>query len=332
MTDATLRHGAESASHFAKLAGVTVRYIGSGPYCYANSLAMVMGARALEPSVIEVLTGSPFGATFIAGLPFFSPVGWDPDIGLDFAITALGWACERTAGGDATEALGRLREASEAGPVLVGPVEFGLLRYLPGMGTPIGSDHFVVVIGVDHATVTLHDPHGHPYATLPHDAFTAAWRAETVPYPSTPFTMRAGFHRVRDVDVATALRRSLPDAVRWLEASSGEPSTTGRPGAGDAVERLAGLVAAGLDEQTHGHLIHFAVRVGTRRLADASVWLGAIGHDGAAEIADLQARLLGASQYDLVTGDHLAAAAALRALAPTYAQLRAALTRDGSTR
>lgn len=326
MTEVTHQCVAAFASHFAKLTGMTVQYVGSGPYCYANSLAMVMGARALEPSVIEVLTGSPFGATFIAGMPYFSPAGWDPDIGLDPAITALGWACERTAGGDATEAIGRLREASQTGPVLVGPVEFGLLRYVPGMGTPIGSDHFVVVIGVDDATVTLHDPHGHPYATLPREAFVAAWRAETVPYPSTPFTMRAGFRRIREVDVTTALRRSLPNAVRWLEASAGEPATTGGPGAGDTVERLAGLVTAGLDEHTYGHLVHFAVRVGARRLADASVWLGTIGHNNAAEIADTQARMLGALQYDLVTGDYLAAAAALRALAPTYAQLRVALT------
>jgi hypothetical protein len=280
---------------------------------------MVLGEREFEPSVIEVLTGSPFGATFIAGLPFFSPAGWDPDIGLDPAIAALGWACERTAGGDATEAIGRLREASQTGPVLVGPVEFGLLRYIPGMGTPLGSDHFVVVIGVDDATVTFHDPHGHPYATLPLDAFVAAWRAETVPYPSTPFTMRSGFRRIRDVDVATALRRSLPDAVRWLE------------GAGDTVERLAGLVSAGLDEGTHGHLVHFAVRVGARRLADASAWLGTIGYNSAAGIADGQARLLGALQYDLVAGDHPAAADGLRALAPTYARLQIALTGHGDS-
>jgi hypothetical protein len=287
---------------------------------------MVMGAQAPQPSAIEVLTGSPFGATFIDGLPYFSPAGWDPDIGLDPAIAALGWACDRTAGGDAAEAIGRLREASKAGPVLVGPVEFGLLRYLPGMGTPIGSDHFVVVIAVNEGTVTLHDPHGHPYATLPVDAFVAAWRAETVPYPSTPFTMRAGFHRTRDVDVATALRRTLPDAVRWLDASAGGVATAGLPGAGNAVERLAGLLTTGLDEHTYGHLVHFAVQVGTRRLADASFWLSTIGHDRAAEITDAQARLLGAVQYDLVAGNHRSAAATLRKLAPTYTQLRAALT------
>src|SRR5687768_14907354 len=101
---------------------MTMQYVGSGPYCYANSLAMVMGAEAPEPSAIEVLTGSPFGTTFIAGLPYFSPAGWDPDIGLDPAIAALGWACERTAGGDAAEAIDRLRAGAEAGPVLVGPV------------------------------------------------------------------------------------------------------------------------------------------------------------------------------------------------------------------
>ena len=159
----------------------------------------------------------------------------------------------------------------------------------------------------------------HPYATLPVEAFVGAWRAETVPYPSTPFTMRAGFHRTRDVDVATALRRSLPEAVRWLE------------GAGHTVERLAELVTAGLDERTHGHLVHFAVRVGARRLADASAWLGTIGQNSAAEIAEMQARLLGALQYDLVAGDQPAAAGALRALAPTYARLRVALAGHGNS-
>ena len=48
------------------MSGVTVRYIGSGPYCYANSLAMMLGSAAPGPAVIEVLTGSPFGAELIA--------------------------------------------------------------------------------------------------------------------------------------------------------------------------------------------------------------------------------------------------------------------------
>jgi hypothetical protein len=84
---------------------VTVRYIGSGPYCYANSLAMVLGPAAAAPAVIEVLTGSPFGAELIGGtLPLFDPLGWDPGIGLDAATDLLGWTSTRTTADSAAEA------------------------------------------------------------------------------------------------------------------------------------------------------------------------------------------------------------------------------------
>src|SRR5689334_17811761 len=98
-------------------------FLGSGPYCYANSLAMVLEG-SVPPSAIEVLTGSPFGAQFEAGgLPYFDPAGWDPDQGLDAAIALLGRTCERTTGGRADEALARLRDACADGPVIVGPVD-----------------------------------------------------------------------------------------------------------------------------------------------------------------------------------------------------------------
>ena len=81
--------------------GMTVRYIGSGPYCYANSLAMVLGPAAPSPAVIEV----------------------------------LGWICTRTSAGSEAEAAALLREARESRPLLAGPLEFGLLLYQPGSGT-----------------------------------------------------------------------------------------------------------------------------------------------------------------------------------------------------
>src|SRR5437763_148774 len=108
--------------------------------------------------------------------PFFSPPGWDPGIGLDTAIGLLGWTCRHGAGGSGTEAAARLGEASESRPLLAGPLEFGLLLHHPDSGTAIGSDHYVVVTGVEDGIVCFHDPHGHPYATLPADDFIAAWR------------------------------------------------------------------------------------------------------------------------------------------------------------
>ena len=59
-----------------------------------------------------------------------------------------------------------------------------------------------------------------------------------------------------------------------------------------------------------------------RRLAAC---LAFIGESNAASIAGEQARLVGAMQYPLVTGDRITLARLLRRLAPTYEQLRASL-------
>lgn len=308
---------------------MTPAFSGSSPYCYSNSLAMVLGADSPAPSAIEVLTGSPFGAQWVeGGLPHFDPLGWDPDLGLDQAVDLLGWTCRRTSGGDAAEAVGRLRHACRSGPVLVGPVDIGLLLHQPwSAGEANGSDHWIVVLDVDDDRVLFHDPDGFPFATLPIGAFAAAWNSELVEC-ADPFTMRSGFRRVREIDVLGALRSSLSAARRWLAGTGRQDEHRtghGGLGAGAAVERLAAHMPAGLDDRTRDHLAGFAVRVGTRRLSDASLWLAEIGALGAAEIADLQARLLGSVQYSLVAGETQTAAATLRQLAATYDDLRVAV-------
>jgi hypothetical protein len=303
---------------------MSLRYIGSGPYCYANSLAMIMGSGSPDPSAIEVLTGSPFGVCLLDGaMPFFNPPGWDPPIGLEAAIDLLGWTCEQSSGGSAAEAIERLQAASAGGPVLVGPVEFGLLLHHPGSGTAIGSDHFVVVTAVERDTVRFHDPHGHPHATMPASDFAAAWRAETIGYHPEPYTMRASFRAVSHVDLPTALRRSLPAAVRWL--TTGEAATSRTLAGAAACQRLADLADTRLEPWQRDHLGYFAIRVGARRLADAATWLKWIGATTAAEIADGQARLVGGLQHPLVTDDRTAMTGILRQLASTYEHLRTAL-------
>lgn len=233
-------------------------YVGSGPYCYAHSLAMVLGETAPAPAVIEVLTGSPFGFQLSADrLPLFDPYGWDPDLGLDAAVSLLGLRCERTAGGTAEEAGERLRAAAARGPVLVGPVDMGLLLHQPGTPTgDDGADHYVVVLEADDGTVLFHDPHGHPYATLPVADFLAAWEAKTIDYTAAPYVMRTGFVRERQVTPEEALRRSLPDARRWLAGRDDLPVPPGTLG---GAAGLAALAARGRrtrrgDARLHGPL------------------------------------------------------------------------------
>lgn len=300
-------------------------YVGSGPYCYSNSFAMLMGEQAPSTAVIEVCTGGPFGMQLIGGtMVFFDAYGWNPELGFDRALTALGWTSTVHKGGTAEEALARLTSAARRHPVWVGPVEMGHLHHQPEMTGPIGADHFVVVLDVGDKRVLIHDPHGYPYAEVPVDDFVTAWRAETVGY-GDPYTMRTDFVKVADVKDPDAIRSIIPDAVAWLSTQTVEQMPPGSLGNGEAAERVAQMIEDGAGGGLREHLIYFAIRVGARRLSDTSDCLRLAGFHEAAEIAARQARLVGSMQHPMVTGDLPRAAAALRQLAPTYDQLLAAL-------
>jgi hypothetical protein len=288
---------------------------------------MILAPAGPAPSVIEVLTGSPFGFELLAGrLPLFDPYGWDPDLGLDQAIDLLGWTCQRQGAADEQEALSRLQDALTTGPVLAGPSELGLFRHQPEMTGPIGSDHFVCVLEADDKLIRFHDPQGFPYATLPAADFLAAWRADTVAYKTTPFTMRSDFRRVREVSADEALHAALPGAAAWLRGRDDLPAPPGTIGGAAGVSRFAEMVAADLDPGTYGHLVYFAIKVGARRLADAATALSGLGYDQAAALAAKQSRLVGSLQFDIVTKASEPAAETLRQLAPTYEELATALT------
>ncbi|WP_027942104.1 hypothetical protein [Amycolatopsis taiwanensis] len=307
---------------------IDIPYRGSGPYCYTNCLAMMLGADAPEAAVVETVTGSPFGMQLVGGsLPFFDPWGWNPDIGIADALAVLGWTADTISGDDAGAALDRLASCLVRGPVMIGPVEMGRLRYQPGKTGPIGADHYLVALAMDSEQVTVHDPQGYPYARLPLAEFTTAWRADTLDY-GRPYTMRANFTRRSRVDPADAIAASVPRAISWLSGKNGADMPPGSLGNGDAAVALAAHVESDCDEELREHLVHFAVRVGARRLADAAACLRQVGHLAAAAIATEQARLIGSLQYPLVTGDDAAAGDILRALALTYDELRVSLERQ----
>ncbi|ATQ43987.1 hypothetical protein [Caulobacter mirabilis] len=300
-------------------------YVGSGPYCYANAFAMMFGEAAPSPAVIEIATCSPFGMQLVGGtLPFFDPYGWTPETGFETALEAMGWTSTVEAGGDEEEAVDRLRAALAGGPVWVGPVEMGHLRFQPAMTAPVGADHYVVVLAIEDGWVRMHDPEGHPHATLPLDDFLAAWRAETLDY-GAPFTMRTGFRRLRAVGEDEAVRGVLDQAAGWLSMERGVGVSPGTIGNGEAAEALAERIGSGCPAELRAHLVRFAVRVGARRLTDAASGLARIGLTDAANIALEQARRVGSLQYLLTTGRDAEAAAVLRALAPSYGRWLTAL-------
>lgn len=303
-----------------------IPYAGSGPYCYANSFAMMFGANALSIGVVEFATSSAFGMQLVGGtLPFFDPYGWTPEASFNDALAALGWRSEMLRNDDPQAALLALSTALADGPVWIGPVEMGYLSHQPGMTGPIGADHYLIVAEIDDHSVLMHDPQGYPYARLPISLFLKAWQAETVDYAS-PFTMRSGFRQIERKSERDIILSAMPAARRWLAMENAVHVPPGTIGNGEAAEALAEVIERGMDDDLRGHLIHFAVRVGSRRAADAATCMIKAGYDRAAQILDRQARLIGALQYPLVIRDDATAAAGLRSLAPTYGDLLHALT------
>ena len=292
-------------------------YVGSGPYCYANTLSMVVD-NGWRPGLIETLTGSPFGFQMVGPLPLFDPAGWDPDSGLDQALSLLGWVSDRESFASADEALERLAALSMDGPVFVGPLEMGLLLHQPGSDRPIGADHFVAVLDAGPEGVTMHDPQGHPYAWLPLDSFVAAWGSDTIGYGTGRFPLRTNFREVAVRTQQDAVRDLLPLAHQWARGDHA-------PGEGHAVglRDLADRAEVGLGLPALPVLQNFSLRLGARRRADAARELAAWPE--IAGVLDAQARALGRAQFAAIREDSAVLAATFRKVADLHDALVDAL-------
>ncbi len=277
-----------------------IPYVGSGEYCYANSLYMsLLGSGAPpdqvpSPGFLECLTTMPFGNTYLTSARIALFDGFDPDQGLTRAIETLGWTCQLERGGNEQEALSRLRTTCQQGPVLLGPLDLGYLTYHPNAFFLGGVDHFVVVLEVLPDHVLIHDPKGIPYATLPCDALLQAWRAERIPYIDETYTMRSDFRPVKAVSRKAMITRTLPLIRENVQRDPGGPEVYGGV---RALHMLAETLRAEVPEHLAAHLLYFAIPLAVRRNLDAQAFLAEGKQPEAAKLLEQQARLLGQAQY-----------------------------------
>jgi hypothetical protein len=283
---------------------MTVRYTGNGAYGCANSLYMALRASGAprdelpEPGFLECLTVMPFGTLYLRVgrelLVFFSSPLVNPDQGLSTALDALGWECRDEREGSAEEALARLGEAAARGPVLAGPLDMGALGYMPHHAQVSGSDHFVVVLGVEGERVRVHDPEGYPCAGMPAVEFLRAWKAERVRYAQAPFTMRSAFRQTRHPAREEMIARTLAVIRTHLAADPGGPDQFGGP---RAFRLLAADLRGAVAKRLAGHLTSFALPLAARRSHDAAAFLREAGRAEAASILERKARCFGEAQY-----------------------------------
>ncbi|MFT7646615.1 MAG: hypothetical protein ACI8Y4_001351 [Candidatus Poriferisodalaceae bacterium] len=310
---------------------MNTHYVGSGQYCYSNSLAMVMsaasGRQPLDVGLIEVCTAMPFGMFLIEAahppIAFTSPLGEMPEGGLDRAVQALGWSCEQSSGGNRAEALVRLREEMDRGPVIVGPVDLGELTYNPQHRALSGGDHYVVPLELEGGDIRLHDPNGFPSALLDIDQFLVSWEGEAMFASSdttgTPFTLRSRFSEHVTVSPEMAIEEMLPDAAAFLSVDIAEGGVfTNR----SAAARLGELAHDGsLHPALVGLLTGFSLPLGARRMSDVARWLPKVGRREAAVVAGVMVNAYGSAQTAAVGRDNAQLANAFEQLAGGFHEL-----------
>jgi hypothetical protein len=273
-------------------------YVGSGEYCYANSLHMsLLGSGANldnlpSPGFLECLTTMPFGNTYINAARLFFFDGLDPHQGLTRAIETLGWTCRLEHGGDEQIALARLRAAIQHGPVLIGPLDMGYLTYNPAAFA--GADHFIVVLAVEHDHVLVHDPKGFPCATLPFENLLKAWRAERIEYVDEAYILRTDFRPIEAVSRQEMITRTLPFIRSNVQRDPAGPEVYGGV---RALRMLVQTLRTEVPEHLAAHLLFFALPLAVRRKLDARAFLAEGNMPEAAALIEQQARLLGQAQY-----------------------------------
>lgn len=275
-------------------------YVGNGPYCYANSAAMLLesAGESIEPRLIEVLSGVGLGAFWLAESQTLFLSGWasSPDVGVSRAFDLLGFRVAEEVEPDGSpmpaEALARqLRH----GPVMLGPLDMGELPYHPDSRGANGVDHFVLAFDVEDGAVVVHDPAGYPATPIGNESLGRAWKADLIGYRRgayrrwhSPARTRTPTHE----EIAGAAMVSFAEAYRDARATVPSEVLVGP----EAIEALVATIRGpGLEGQGLEHLRRFALPLGVRRALDYAWFLRPF----APEVADLkirQARKLGRAQ------------------------------------
>jgi hypothetical protein len=265
-----------------------MEYHGSVPYCYANSVAMLLSAHGerVYPGLVEVLTGvglgavqAPDGRTYLSTTPQQVPAG------VDKALELLGFEAATAAGPEDADVLELLRADLAAGPVVLGPLDMGHLTYIPWHLALAGSDHYLVATAVDGDRALLQDPAGFPATALGRDDLARAWRAERIGAPGGPFR-----RWLRPRRVARPTARELYDQAMACFAAAYRD----RPPSGGVIRALAKHLRPGqVAEGERGFLAAFTFPLGARRALDYAAFFAGGGDARLAAAKQGQARLLG---------------------------------------
>jgi len=273
-------------------------YIGNGAYCYANSTSMMLAhiGENIPPSTIEVLTGVGLSASLKKkkGSLYFNNQTLFPDLGISKALEILGFESKtRVSDSEDDFPIEQLKKDLEVMPVIIGPVDMGYLSYNPRHKYLKGADHYLFVFNVNDNEISLHDPAGFPFVSLPISDLKKAWKADGIGYKKGFYRYITAVKRVnkpsQDEIYVKTLEYFISLYKEGEEKTSREVWFVGK----EAILQVAQKISdKGLTEGELGHFIYFALPLGAKRALDYASFFD-YKHKELASIKRKQAQLFG---------------------------------------
>lgn len=300
-----------------------VTYIGKAEYCYSNSAAMLLSSISedIRPEQIEVSAGIGLGAFLIKDTNqlFFSPLAMPPDVGLTKSLHILGFKFEERSFNQEKPPLEELKEVLKISPVLIGPLDMGYLVYQKHQSPPFGSDHYVLVYGIDNEKVYLHDPYGYPNAFLTFEQLKPSWKADNISYKLGPYHWWHSPKRVASPKPQDIYQQSLEYFKYIYQESDKTAQENNRIINSDAIKSVADKLEANeLSSEEIGLLTGFALPITAKRANDYANFFRDFNPD-LAKIKDDLSVLSGHAYVMLIEKEIKRASDKLRELAETEA-------------
>jgi hypothetical protein len=184
--------------------------------------------RIINPAFFELITTIPFGIRHVNDNPnrLIDSIT-DPDIGINIAFDLLGIDCSykyypKNDISMKEKAIDSLIRMVQAGPVIIGPVNMGLLPYYYNNFQYHGIDHYLVAIdySLKADQIILMDTERVGVVSIRMDDFIPSWLAKDLIEGNGAFTMRQIRHVPTEFNLEKIWDKVLKLAAKNIEATS----------------------------------------------------------------------------------------------------------------